>query len=104
MRFLYSVTAFVVGLGLAPLVLASLLSLVDCWGRLGLHYRRVFGNMIRWGLVTAAAAWLSGDYQWAFWLGLAVYLPYYYLTYLGLKLFSRKSLRIADPVPPGRLE
>jgi hypothetical protein len=100
MRYLYGLTAFVVGLGLGPQVLAALLSLVDFWGRLAGHYRRVFVNMIRWGLVTAVAAWLSGDYQWAFWLGLAVYLPYYYLTYLGLKLVYRRGLKIINQ-PPG---
>ena len=100
MRIIYGVAAFVVGLGLGPQVLASLLSLSDLRGHLVRYQRRIWSRLLVWGLVTAALAWAAGGYQWAFWLGMAVYIPYYGLTYLGLKLVISRAMKDINRARP----
>lgn len=91
--------AFVLGTYLSIRMIAALHGPIDVWHMIDTAWRRVFADVLVWGVTTGIVVWLmDGPYRTALVWGLSAYLVFYIslLPLLRLYVGRRRTERNID--------
>jgi hypothetical protein len=99
MTALLQLAAYALGTYLSIRMIAALHGLVDVWCVIDKTWRRVFADVVLWGVMTGVIAWLLNEpYRAALSWGVSTYLIFYrsLLPLIGLYVSRRRTDRDID--------
>jgi hypothetical protein len=97
MTIVIKIIVFLFGMCICVQLVGALYVIIDLWYTFRTEYPKVIQRILIWSGITITIAWILGNQlRPAFMWGLAGYVVFYPITYLGLKFFSKRNQRLLE--------